>query len=147
MLTKEIHQKLLDLADAHQAADEYKRGHYGWVGGACSIGCTIRDAKKLNLIPYGVLESSHSEWGRVSGVGEHIAQLQDCIFEGLTGPAQRSWTPKFLRAIVPPKSGSRSFAMVWPQFAHWLLTTELMPLTQDSPNVLKAIEGVAAVSY
>jgi hypothetical protein len=91
-------EKLIDLADAHQEADEYVAGTYQWNGGACSIGCTIRDAKKLKILPKSTKASSHESLVK-TGVPELAWRLCDHIFEGLPEDKRAAWTPKFLRSI------------------------------------------------
>ncbi len=141
MLTKTTKAKLVKLADAHQKADEYRSGHYEWKGGgACSIGCTIRDAVKLKILPKETSCGSHGGWGNASGIGIIMARLQDSIFEGLsrTDSDAAAFTPKVIRAIQCGKD----YSMAWPKIAVYILREEL-PKTTKNERSLKAINGVA----
>src|ERR1700753_4283621 len=135
-LTPKLKKQLIALADAHQAADEYQAGHCDWRGGACSIGCTLRDAEKIGLIK-NVHLGNHEVWGKCSGIGEPMAHLQDRIFEWLseTGGDAAGFTPKVLRAI---RCGA-DYSMAWPRIAIFLL--EGLRHTEDI-KVKDAIDGV-----
>jgi hypothetical protein len=93
-------KNLINLADAHQVADEYIAGQYQWNDGACSIGCTIRDAKNLGILPKSTTPDSHKSLAK-TGVPELVWRLCDSIFEGLAQEHQSAWTPRFLRSIKP----------------------------------------------
>lgn len=89
-----VRDKLVELADAHQRADEYRSGRYEWRdGGACAIGCTMRDAKALGLIPKTARLGDHVECAKINGVPELAWRLVDHIFEGLPTEDRPGWTP------------------------------------------------------
>jgi hypothetical protein len=92
-------EKLIPLADAHQAADEYRTGHY-WEENetGCAVGCTIHDAIALGVLPKGTEHGSHESIASATGLPEMVWRLADNIFEGLPSDIRPSWTPRFLRA-------------------------------------------------
>ena len=91
--------KLIELADAHQQADEYRSGHYDWNGGACAVGCTIRDAQALGLVPATVLPHDHAALAACTNIPEMVWRLVDHTFEGLPKDYQAGWPPRFFRAV------------------------------------------------
>ena len=99
-MNAETKNDLVKLAEAHQAADEYIEGQYGWDGGACAIGCTILDARNVGLLPKQTAPNDHHAL-EVLGVPELAWRLCDAVFEGLPDADRPAWTPKFLRAIRP----------------------------------------------
>ena len=131
------HAQLIKMARAHQKADEYKSGHYEWADGACSIGCSIHDLKRLNILTETAPQSGHKHWGEFSGIGEVMANLQDAIFEGLSGDRQTSFTPEVVEALRP----GADYSMFWPKFAIWLLRQ--LPKADEFSDVASAVEGVA----
>jgi hypothetical protein len=88
------------MADAHQRADEYKSGSYKWrEGGACAIGCTMRGAMQIGLLPKSAEIGDHAHLAEASGVPELAWRLYDHVFDGLPEVDRPAWTPRFLRAI------------------------------------------------
>ena len=94
----DILDQLIPLADAHQAADEYAAGHYDWRGNACAIGCTIRDAIQIGVLPENTDSADHAALAEHTPVPEWAWYLLDRIFEGLPGDRRIAWPPAFLRA-------------------------------------------------
>ncbi len=121
MITLEQHEKLIELADGHQRADEYQSGHYIWIDGpygtgACGIGCTIRDAREIGIVGQETPLSSHFAFGEMYGPGgEYIGQMLDRIFEGLPQSERPAFTPRLLRAMVP----GRNYSHVKAQISSW----------------------------
>lgn len=121
-LTAEQCKQLVDLADKHRAADEYIAGTYGkisgkkWIGG-CAIGCTVRDAKSLGILPEHTYDGAHAKISEATGVPKTIWYLCDTMFEGLPAEHRRQFTPTFLRTLKP----GVDYSNVWPQFAIFIL--------------------------
>ena len=100
-LAKTTLDALIKLADAHQKADEYRAGQYEWSGGACAIGCTIHDAKKIGIAPKSLKPGDHAGLAKYSGVPQLVWRLADSGFERINANARPAWTPTLLRAIKP----------------------------------------------
>lgn len=95
-------EKMRELADAHAAADEYIAGSYQWEDGTgCAIGCTIRDAITLGILPVDTPPNDHHKLAAATGVPLKVWRWCDHIFEGLPPDEWPDWTPRFLRAIRP----------------------------------------------
>ena len=78
-------EKLIPLADAHQAADEYIAGTY-WnshAAGGCAVGCTIHDAVAIGALPPGTNHNLHRAIAEATGLPEVCWLLMDSVFEGL----------------------------------------------------------------
>lgn len=94
--------QLIPLADAHQAADEYRAGRYeveddGDGLGACGIGCTIHDAITLGVLPPETDPGDHEALSAAIGVPEWALRLLDSVFERLPVEHRPPLTPAFLR--------------------------------------------------
>ncbi len=118
-------ESLIKLADQHQKADEYVTGSYSWTKvnshyGACSVGCTVRDAVKLKKLPVGTDPGSHTSLSLATGIPEMLWRLSDNIFEGLARDHRSAWTPRFLRAANKAKHIDRVPARVMARCAERL---------------------------
>ena len=134
-----IIQKLIPLADAHQAGDEYIAGQAKWDGkGACSIGCTCYDAITLGILPRGA-GYDHAKLAEATGTDPRLWHLADAIFEGLPEEERTACTPRFLRAASQCDDTHRA---VWRLLA-WLLGPD-SPSAQGNahPAVADAVAGV-----
>ena len=99
-MTSDTLTTLIELADAHQAADEYEAGHYEMrEGRACSVGCSIHSAVQIGALPKNTNHDDHAALARALGITEMAVRLQDQIFEGLPKPEQSAWTPRMFRSI------------------------------------------------
>ena len=148
-----IAEKLLPLALAHQKADEYTAGRYGGPVAdtfrGCSIGCTIWDAKKLNLIDKGVLYGDHEEVANLLFGGvEQIAHLQDAIFEGLPSKDRPTWTPRLLVAIKKAPS-KINWQNVWHKWATWLMNNllDIPDLSEDVQQAIRSVRDLHQASF
>lgn len=140
-MTQDTLTQLIALADAHQAADEYRAGHYEWKdGGACAIGCTIRDAKAIGLVPRNVRLGDHAALARANGVPELAWRLCDRIFEGLPDDERTAWTPRFLRAIRADADYSHLPARIMARCAHKQAADAMTP-------EIKAVSGRVAALW
>lgn len=74
----------------------------------CAVGCST--GGKYN----------HSIYPTVYGIPEHLARLEDSIFEGMPYDSDeyKRWPRAFTTAIKP----GADLSLVWPRFAVWLLT-------------------------
>ena len=118
---------------AHRAADELVAG-VGWENGkGCAVGCTLDSY-------------AHSRYPKELGIPQHLAFIQDSIFEALarTGEDHLAFPELFLSAIMP----GADLSMVWPRFAYALLSDNESPVVQamgESPQVREAVGGVATL--
>lgn len=111
-------EKLIPLAEAHQAADEYVAGRYEWNGGACAVGCTIRDAIKLDYLPAATTKpDDHAKIADATGLPEMLWRLADNIFEGLPRDERPAWTPRFLKAAAACQSAESVPARIMARLA------------------------------
>ena len=134
-----IIEKLIPLADAHQAADEYIAGQAKWDGkGACSIGCTCYDAITLGILPRGA-GYDHAKLAEATGTDPRLWHLVDGVFEGLPKEQKSAWTPRFLRAA---SQCDDTTAAVWRLMA-WLLGPDSPSAKGNAhPAVADAVAGV-----
>jgi len=100
-----VKEKYLARMRAHIAADELIHGTYWERGKGCAVGCTVHSG-------------DHGAYERELGIPRILARLEDGIFESLPNGKSKLWPEKFLSAIEP----GADLAMVWPQFAVWMLT-------------------------
>ena len=108
---------------AHRAADELVKGKYWEYGKGCAVGCTIHG-------------NQHSEYERLFAIPRTLAYLEDRLFEGLPNGAAQAWPERFMGAIAP----GADLAMVWPRFAHWLMTEEVPPHTKYTRSLASLAE-------
>lgn len=142
-----IIEQLIERADAHQAADEYKKGHYEWNGdGACAVGCAIKDLIDIGALPPDTKRSDHAAIAEATNTDPRIWHLQDRIFESLDNPS--AWPPRFLRAVSQCED---THAAVW-RFLAWLLGPEspsaegnANPEVSDEVGHVRSLCGRAAV--
>jgi hypothetical protein len=118
-MTTETLTRLIELADGHQAADEYKPGSYQWDNGSCSIGCTTRDAQSLGFLPRNIYPGDHASLEKL-GIPELVWRMCDHVFEGLPTESQPAWTPKVLRSIRADADYSNLVARIMARLARKL---------------------------
>jgi hypothetical protein len=117
---KSVVERLIPLAIKHQKADEYVAGHYEWRGGgACSVGCSIHDLKKLGILN-GVDPGDHAVLAKATDVPEMLWRLSDHIFEGLPKDDRPGWTPRFLKAVAKAKNLANAPARIMARLAERL---------------------------
>jgi hypothetical protein len=122
---KETKDFYLNRVREHRLADEIVKGQY-WEGGkGCAVGCTLHSNR-------------HADYPKLLGIPEVLAKLQDGIFEGLPNDLAVTWPERFYEAIEV----GADLSMVWPKFAHWLLTDPEHGIIKYS-NKPEAITGVA----
>lgn len=129
---------------AHRAADRIISGTYQrmngrkFVGG-CAVGCSLQSCRTLAK-DASIDRSSHALYEPYLGVPQIIARLEDRIFEGLRGQAQKDWPVRFGEAIPV----GVDLTMVWPRFALWLLSEEVPRHTKRQQS-LAALAEVASL--
>jgi len=137
-------EKLISLADAHARADEYISGTYARENGnfrGCSIGCTIRDAKIIGVLPSSTDYGDHKAVADLLFGGcEQLAYLQDAIFEGLPEKDRSEWTPKLLRAVAKAPKNT-DWKRIWHRWTAWLMT-DLLEISDLPEDVQQAIWSV-----
>jgi hypothetical protein len=125
-------EKLIPLADAHQAADEYIAGTY-WDAAenkGCTVGCTVEDAKRLGILN-GVTHDNHAALARATDVPEMLWRLADHIFEGLPDSDRPGWTPRFLRAVRDAQDLANAPARIMSRLALRLAEDAMRPDVAD----------------
>jgi len=68
--------------------------------------------------------TAHSQY---PGVPIELVHLADALEAGLPANEAHGWPEAFVSAIEP----SANLSLVWPRWAHWLLTVELAPYVTD----------------
>lgn len=119
---------ILSQLTKHRDADELVKGKYWENGKGCAVGCTI-------------YSGNHAEYEHRFGIPQMLAQLEDCIFEGLPNERAKEWPIVFMSAIRPGADLSR---VGW-QFLHWLLTDETVNPGINHPLVKDAVRQCADV--
>jgi hypothetical protein len=145
----ELKDQMLALAAEHRAADHIIHGVYmsaglqgEWQGG-CAVGCTLESARRLAGEPLEEFDhGNHAAYEEYLGIPEALARLEDGIFEGLDEATALDWPRRFLAAIRP----GADLSMVWPRFAHWLLTCADGPVQAGAAKRLDVAESVARVA-
>ena len=110
------------------AADRLVKGQYWQHSKGCAIGCLVHG-------------SSHDDAADLVGMPIEIAGLFDAIFEGLPNGEAQAWPVDFLDAIQP----GADLSLVWPRWAHWLLTEEIAAAAAKDQGCAKAVADVAAL--
>ena len=119
---------ILAAMRADIAADNLIKNRYWVHGKGCAIGCLIRS-------------DSHEAAADHVGTPVELMGLFDTIFEGLPPAEAQAWPVDFLEAITP----GADLVLVWPRFAHWLLTREVAADAAKDPDCAKTVAGVAAL--
>lgn len=129
----------------HRRADSLMKGSYGVTDGrrwrGCAVGCSLRSMNKLAGKPrveWGISTGVHARYPKELGIPEHLAYLEDRIFEGLPEKDAQQWPERFSKAIAP----GADLSMVWSRFAVWLL---LDVKQYANPAGKAAIDGVVAL--
>src|ERR1700730_6022858 len=125
---QEAKNAILSQLALHRSADELIKGKYWEDGKGCAIGCTLHSG-------------DHAEYEPRFGIPQMLAQLEDCIFEGLPNGAAKKWPERFMSAFVP----GREYALVGWQFLHWILTDHTVNPGIDDPLVRDAVRQCANV--
>ena len=94
-MTQDTMARLIKMADAHAAADLYRKGRYE----TCSVGCTIQSAVEIGMMPP-TANDNHAALAVALGTTDTVVRLQDSIYEGLPDEDARTWTPRLLRSIA-----------------------------------------------
>lgn len=117
-----IKEKYVSRLSAHQAADEVIKGVY-WEGGkGCAVGCTIHG-------------DDHAAYETELGIPQMLAQLEDCIFEGLPNKDAKNWPLLFLNSIAV----GADLSLVGWKFLYWNLTENLVLKDSADARVQEAI--------
>lgn len=138
---------VLSQLDQHRQLDKIIKGQYWQEGRGCAVGCTLQAVAARNgKWKKGIDHADHRLYVSELGIPEHLARLQDAIFEGLPEPDYLEWPKQFAEAINP----GADLSGVWPKFVVALLTDPsgpVWPQVQDQKwhQQLAAIEKVACL--
>jgi hypothetical protein len=140
MLTAELHEKLIECADAHQAADEYIAGDYdAGPSKGCAVGCSIKDCQRLGLMDRSIRPSDHAAIAEATGVPELAWWLADHVFEGLPSVKRSAWPPRFWRAVRAGADYSRFVPRVMARLADKLAADAIRPGVAEVARVVAAL--------
>ena len=106
--SQEVKARDTAQAWAHYRADKIVQGTYWEHGKGCDTGCHLHTSDPM-------------EWETQLGIPVIIGRVRDRIFEGLSKTEARD----FVLTVSQIPVGA-DLSMVWPRFAHWLLS-ELAP--------------------
>lgn len=116
----------------HREAERLLQNHGYWKGGkGCAVGCLTKTEG-----------GEHRKYEDLFGVPEHLAHLEDVVFEGLPKDDALAWPERFLASIPV----GADLSMVWPRFALWMLADESSPMwraSREDDRVAAAVDGVA----
>jgi len=104
-----IIDRLIEAADRHQVADEYRYGTYEWSDGACAIGCAAHDLILSGDLPPDHDPSDHTALANVTGIPEWALWLLDELFEQMP-EGHTLWPGEFLRAARDCRDWDRAKA-------------------------------------
>jgi hypothetical protein len=136
----ELKAFVLNQLALHREADKLVKGDYWKNGKGCAIGCTL-EAVRLYNGKFGIINhESHALYESELGIPRNIARLEDQFFEALPNGDSQAWPERFTSAIHP----GADLTMIWPRFAHWLLTEEVPPRTKN-PRSLASLAEVGAL--
>jgi hypothetical protein len=135
MLTQEIKDIYVARAMAHQAADDFEKGHY-WDGKkGCAVGCLAHDDDK-----------PHETLARELNTPKFIFHLADKIFEGLPLDQSKQWPVDFMQAMPVGLSPEQWDKQIKAPFLIYVLEGTLDTFDHDkSPDVKAAIDGSIAL--
>ena len=119
---------ILAQLHTHAVEDAIIKGKYWKDGKGCAVGCTIHS-------------NNHAEYEPRFGIPQMLAQLEDCIFEGLPNDKAKEWPIRFMSSICP---GSDLSCVGW-KFLYWLLTDEKINPGINHPMVRDAVRQCADV--
>lgn len=124
----------------HQEQDKIIKRTYGEGKGesfrGCAVGCSINSLNRIQNKTYKT--DDHSVYEEALGIPETIAMLEDGIFENLPGELSREWPLRFSSAIAV----GADLSQVSHKFIVWLLEDVEQYVTDDFPDVIKAIRDV-----
>lgn len=63
----------------------------------CAIGCSLESIGRLKKIK--LRKSSHFQYAKLLGIPKWLAQVEDCLFEGMTEARSKTWPVEFASAI------------------------------------------------
>jgi hypothetical protein len=137
----ELKAFVLNQLALHREADKLIKGDYWKNGKGCSIGCTLEAIRLRNgKFENGIDHHSHQLLEDETGVPLILWRLNDQFFEALPDSESQAWPERFTSAIYP----GTDLTMIWPRFAHWLLTEEVPPRTKNS-RCLASLAEVGAL--
>ena len=118
----ELKTFVLNQLAFHREADKLIKGTYWEAGRGCAVGCTLEAVRLHNgNANKNIAHSNHALYETELSIPIILARLEDRIFEALNNGNSQTWPERFTSAIKP---GS-DLALVWPRYAHWLLTEEV----------------------
>jgi hypothetical protein len=135
----ELKAFLLRELRRHREADRLIKGVYWRRGKGCAVGCTLEAVRRFN--GGAVNHSNHALYETLLGIPQMVAQIEDCIFEGLPDRQAREWPERFGSAIAPGADLSR---VGW-QFLHWLVTDAKVNPGIEHPIVRDAVRQCADI--
>lgn len=112
-----IKQKYLTRVREHRIADEIVKGYYWKDGKGCAVGCTLHS-------------SNHWCYEDELGIPNHLAYIQDELFEALSNPEAKMFPEQFLE-IIPV--GMDLYPVLW-KFMLFVLLDETNGLVNFNEN-------------
>ena len=100
-----------------------------------------RKAAILDIAVDNLVKDSHQAAANLVGMPIELAGLFNAILEGLPNGKAQAWPVDFLDAIAP----GADLTLIWPRWAHWLLTTEVAKAAAKNSACAKAVADVAAL--
>ena len=133
----ELKTFVLNQLAFHREADKLIKGTYWEYGRGCAVGCTLEAVRLHNgNANKNIAHNKHALYETELGIPIILARLEDQIFEALDNGNSQTWPEQFTSAI---KLGS-DLALVWPRYAHWLLTKEVPQFTKRKQSLASLAE-------
>ena len=133
----ELKTFVLNQLAFHREADKLIKGTYWEDGRGCAVGCTLEAVRLHNgNADKNIAHNKHALYETELGIPIILARLEDRIFEALNNGNSQTWPERFTSAIKP---GS-DLALVWPRYAHWLLTEEVPQFTKRKQSLASLAE-------
>ena len=123
-----IKSDILQVLRSHYDADDFIKDTYWQNGKGCAVGCTIQSGR-------------HVEYESRFGIPQALANLEDCIFEGLPNEQAKEWPVRFMNAVPV---GADLSKVQW-RFLHWLLTDENVNPGINDPIVAADVAQCAEI--
>lgn len=124
----ETKDEMLARLAEHYRLDQIIQGAYWSAGKGCAVGCLTHD-------PAGGHDQFPVRWG----IPVELAYLMDGLFELLPADVCPDWPTRIMSAIPV----GADLSLVWPRWAHWMLTGLLPGLLPGAEESAAVVEQVA----
>jgi hypothetical protein len=93
------HEAFVAALRALRDADRIVQGVYWGADGGCAVGCGIEAIRRITGEV--IRHDDYGAFANATGIPEALAQMMDCVHDGLSPDAAREWPLKFAEAVRP----------------------------------------------